>query len=72
MDLNRTYKPDWFKNLALRVDVFNIFNRQVAQAVDEIHEVDDDPSTISPTYGRTIGYNSPRQVKFSAQYDIKF
>jgi hypothetical protein len=72
MDLNLTYKPDWFKNLALRVDVFNIFNRQVAQAVDEIHEVDDDPSTISPTYGRTIGYNSPRQVKFSAQYDIKF
>jgi hypothetical protein len=70
--MNFTYKPEAIKGLGLRVDVFNVFNTQVAQAVDELHEADYDPTSISPTYGRVISYTAPRSIKLTAMYDFKF
>jgi hypothetical protein len=72
LDLNIAYKPDFVKGLVARVDVFNVFNAQVAQAVSEVHEVDYDPSTISSSYGRVLSYTAPRSVKFTIGYDKKF
>jgi hypothetical protein len=72
LDMNFTYKPEAIKGLGLRVDVFNVFNTQVAQAVDELHEADYDPTSISPTYGRVISYTAPRSIKLTAMYDFKF
>lgn len=69
IDLNLTYKPDFLKGLSLRTDVFNVFNSQVASAIDE-QQMDQDQ--VSATYGRVIAYTAPRSVKFTAAYDVKF
>jgi len=66
------YRPAMVKGLQFRVDVFNVFNRQTVQAVDELHEPAYDPATVSPTYGRVISYTAPASVKFTATYDYKF
>lgn len=72
LDMNLVYKPDMVKGLALRLDVFNLFNKQTIQAIDEVHENAYDPSTTTPTYGRVISYTAPRTVKFTVTYDRKF
>lgn len=72
LDLNVVYRPSYVKGLALRADVFNVTNKQTVQAIDEVHENAYDPSTITPTYGRAIGYTAPRSVKFTVTYDVKF
>ena len=70
--MNLAYRPTFAKGLQLRVDVFNLFNRQTAQAIDEVHENAGDISSVLPTYGRVISYTAPRAVKFTASYDYKF
>ncbi|MEK8046145.1 TonB-dependent receptor [Ideonella margarita] len=72
LDASLTYKPDTIKGLALRVEVFNVFNSQIAQAVEEVHETDGDSSSILPTYGRVLSYTPARSVKLSVSYDKKF
>jgi hypothetical protein len=72
LDVNLSYRPSMFKGLQFRLDVFNLVNRQTVQAIDEVHEVNGDPTSISPTYGRVISYTAPRSVKFTATYDYKF
>ena len=72
VDGNLTYLPASIKGLAFRVDVFNLFNRQTIQAVDEQREVDYDPDQISPTYNRVLSYSTPRYMKFTVKYDHAF
>ena len=72
LDMNLAYRPAFAKGLQLRVDVFNMFNRQSAQAIDEVHENASDITSVLPTYGRVISYTAPRAVKFTATYDYKF
>lgn len=69
-DMNLTYQPTAVKGLKLRVDVFNLFNRQSALAGAEIHENSGDATSVLPTYGRVIGYTAPRAFKLTAQYDF--
>jgi hypothetical protein len=56
--------------LKLRVDVFNLLNRQSTLAVLETHEPTGDASTVLTTYGSVVGYSAPRYVKFTAQYNF--
>ncbi len=72
LDLNLIYRPSIVKGLALRLDVFNAFNSQVAQNVDETYNVGGTGTNVSPTYERVISYTEPRFLKFSLQYDHKF
>ncbi|PZP33391.1 MAG: hypothetical protein DI603_08455 [Roseateles depolymerans] len=67
-DANVAYKPSYAKGLTLRADVFNLFNRQTAQVIDETREVSYDASSVSPTYGRVISYSRPRTVRLTAEY----
>ncbi|MBB2483877.1 carboxypeptidase regulatory-like domain-containing protein [Mitsuaria sp. WAJ17] len=67
-DMNVVYRPATIKGLSLRVDVFNLLNRQVAQNVDETYL---DGDAVSPTFGRTLSYTAPRSVKFTLSYDFK-
>lgn len=69
-DANVVYQPPAVKGLKLRVDVFNLFNKQSIQAISEIHENANDPSSVLPTYGRVIAYSAPRIFKLTAQYDF--
>ncbi|NDI85350.1 TonB-dependent receptor plug domain-containing protein [Undibacterium sp. B2R-29] len=70
LDLNLTYKPQFLKGLALKVDVFNVFNAQTVQKVSE--EYMNRAGTISSTYERVISYSSPRFAKLTAEYNYKF
>ena len=69
LDLNLVYKPMQVKGLQFKVDVFNVANRQAAQTVDEVYNVNAD---VSPTYNRVISYTPPRYVRFTAEYNYKF
>ena len=70
LDVNAAYKPARVAGLTLRVDVFNLFNKQTASVMDESREVSYDPSTVLPTYGRVISYTAPRTVRLSAEYSF--
>jgi hypothetical protein len=71
-DMNLSYRPAMVKGLQLRMDVFNLLNRQSTQAIDEVHENAGDITSVLPTYGRVIGYTAPRAFKFTVSYDYKF
>jgi hypothetical protein len=70
LDANVVYQPAYAKGLKLRVDVYNLFNRQSALARLETHEASQDPNTVLSTYGSVVAYSAPRYVKFTAQYDF--
>jgi hypothetical protein len=71
LDMNLTYKPSIFKGLALKVDVYNVANKQTVQVVDETYNVGS-TLVVSPTYGQVISYTAPRSVRLSAEYNYKF
>lgn len=70
LDLNVTFRPASVKGLTLRADIFNVFNTQTVTAVDEVHEAAYDPSTITATYGRALGYTPPRAIRLTASYEF--
>jgi hypothetical protein len=70
LDLSLQFKPAAMKDLNFKVDVFNVFNRQVAQNISEIYNAN--TTDVSPTYGRVISYTAPRSMKFTAEYNHKF
>ncbi len=72
MDLNFTYKPQAVKGLSLRWDVFNVFNAQTAQIVEEDREADGYHEPVSSLYGRVRSYTPPRSMKLSAEYVYRF
>ena len=69
LDANLIYRPALVKGLSLKWDVYNVFNRQVTQTVDEVYN---SGTTVASTYGRTISYTPPRTMRFSAEYNHKF
>jgi hypothetical protein len=72
LDLNFSYKPEAVKGLSLKVDVFNVFNAQTAQIVEEDREADGFQQPVSSLYNRVRSYTAPRSVKLSAEYNYKF
>lgn len=71
LDANVAYSPAAVKGLMLKMDVYNLFNKQTAQAVDEQYNVGGTGTGISPTYGRVISYTAPRVFRFTATYIFK-
>jgi hypothetical protein len=69
LDANVAYKPDAIKGLQLRMDVFNVFNRQAVQNVTEAYNSSDN---INPLYGTPLSYTPPRSLRFTVTYDHKF
>ncbi|MEO7106907.1 MAG: TonB-dependent receptor [Rhodoferax sp.] len=70
-DMNLQYKPDSIKGLVFKVDVLNVFNAQVAQAVDE-GQNNRLLYTTSPTANMVLSYTDPRSVRLGVQYSKKF
>ncbi|MCE3264347.1 MAG: hypothetical protein K0R43_3426 [Pseudoduganella sp.] len=68
--LNATYMPQMFKGLALKADVFNLFNRQTTLATDPVYNAG--KNKVSAYYGQVLGRAPERQVRFSAEYNHKF
>jgi hypothetical protein len=71
LDMNVTFRPAIAKDLSFKVDVFNVFNRQAAQNIEERYNAGSTNAILS-TYGRVISYTSPRSVKLTAEYNHKF
>ena len=70
LDMNLVYAPKIVDGLALKLDVFNIANKQTAQVLDDVHENAD--GSIASRSQSVLSYTSPRQLKFSVEYNKKF
>lgn len=73
LDASLSYMPAVVKGLALKMDVFNVFNKQTLQQIDQQYNQDD--GSRSPTYatpGAFVGYTAPRSVKFTVEYNHVF
>lgn len=70
IDMNVVYKPAKVKGLALKVDVFNLFNRQTVIRKNE--EYNSGANTINPLYNSVSAYAAPRAFKFTVEYNHKF
>ncbi|WP_161827801.1 TonB-dependent receptor [Steroidobacter agaridevorans] len=67
VDLSVAYTPTWAEGLTAKMDVFNVFNKQEAIAVDDRAE---DGATGAPvsTYLVPRAFQSPREFQFSLVY----
>lgn len=70
LDMNLVYKPSFVKGLTARMDVFNVFNKQTVQNIDEQQQPAYDPTGTSATYGRTLSTTSPRSIKLTVSYEF--
>ncbi|MES2151504.1 MAG: TonB-dependent receptor [Pseudomonadota bacterium] len=70
LDMNVVFRPAEMKDLALKMDVFNLANRQAIQNISEIYNAN--ATDVSPTYGRVISYTAPRSVKLTVEFNHKF
>ncbi|MGN6226278.1 MAG: TonB-dependent receptor [Dyella sp.] len=69
LSLNAAYLPKWLPGLTIQADVFNVFNKQVAQNVTELGE-NGGPGVVYSARGRVISYDAPRSVRLTARYDF--
>ena len=70
LDMNVSYKPSYVKGLELKVDVFNVFNAQIAQNVIEGYNARG--GRIANNYEAPLSLTAPRSMKLTASYDYKF
>ena len=70
LDLNFTYMPAVVKGLALKMDVFNFFDRKTVQAINETYN--SGTGVVNAGYGRVASYSDPRSVRLTAEYNVKF
>lgn len=70
LDLNAQWRPAFADDrLALKVDVFNVFDSQRVTAVNEFGE--DSAANWQPNVWQSAtGYQTPRSVRFMVQYDF--
>ncbi|MCU6434909.1 TonB-dependent receptor [Undibacterium sp. Jales W-56] len=69
LDLNFAYKPAQLDGLVFRLDIFNVFNAQTVQKVEERFN---NRNVLRATYGQVISVTSPRTAKITAEYNHKF
>lgn len=69
LDMNVVYRPATVAGLALKADLFNVFNRQIAQNLEERWNNANSPRT---TFGRVLSTTTPRYVRLTAEYIHKF
>jgi hypothetical protein len=73
LDMSLTYAPKAVEGLSVKMDLFNVFNKQTVQQIDQLYNLDS--GDRSPTYGTPgafVGYTSPRAVRFTVEYNHKF
>jgi hypothetical protein len=71
VDLTVGYRPAMLKDLSIKMEVFNVLNRQSVQNIEERYNVAD-TTQIATTYGRTVSYTPPRYARLTVEYNHKF
>jgi len=69
LDLNVTYQPNFFKGIKVRFELFNVFNSQVAEAVQEAYN---SGTRMNAQFERVLSYSAPRAGRMSVEYNHKF
>lgn len=72
VDANIKLTPSAVPGLRLQATMFNVFNRQVAEVIEERYNTGDHGSSVSRSYGAVQSYSAPRFVRLSVAYDKKF
>jgi outer membrane receptor protein involved in Fe transport len=67
LDLNVVYTPSFAKGLSLKLDVFNVLNRQTVTRYNETHE---DAGFVARHYLEVSSRNAPRSVRLTAEYNF--
>ncbi len=67
LDLNVAYTPAWAKGLSLKLDVFNVFDRQTVTRYNETRE---DAGAIARHYLEVSSRTAPRSVRLTAEYNF--
>jgi outer membrane receptor protein involved in Fe transport len=67
LDLNVAYQPRFAKGLSLKLDVFNVFDRQTIQRYNETRE---DGGAIAHSYLQVTSRTAPRSVRLTAEYEF--
>ena len=67
-DINAVYSPASLPGVKFKVDVFNIFNRQVAETIEERYN---SGTGVRSTYNTVLSYGAPRYVKLGVSYDMR-
>lgn len=70
LDLGVSYAPNVLDNrLVFALDVFNVFDQQVAQSVEERWELGGYGTRYAHS-GRVISYSAPRSMRLAVRYDF--
>jgi len=72
LDLALMYKPQFVKGLLVKVDVFNVFNKQTVTSINEELNVRAAGSSINGSSQMEQNFTAPRSATFSVQYYKKF
>lgn len=72
LDLNFSYRPALFNGFKLQMDVFNAFNRQTIETIEERYNAPGGSAAVWSRYGHVESYSAPRSIKLSASFDYKF
>jgi outer membrane receptor protein involved in Fe transport len=68
LDLNAAWSPAFTKGLNLKLDVFNVLNRQTVTRYNENRE--DGSGDIARSYLQVASRTAPRSVRVSAEYNF--
>ena len=68
-DMNLTYQPKVLPGLRATLNVFNLFNRQTVQTVQETYN--SSPTAVSNRFGGTLSTTPPRSVQLIVNYTFK-
>jgi len=69
LDLNLAYRPSVVKGLALKATVFNVFNKQTIQNVEERRNTGS--GAVRSTSQSVLSYTPPISFMFSLEYNFK-
>jgi hypothetical protein len=68
LDLNTAWNPAFAKGLSLKLDVFNVLNRQTVTRYNETRE--DGSGDVARSYLQVASRTAPRSVRVSAEYNF--
>ena len=69
---NASYRPAAFKGFKLQMDIYNAFNRQTIETIEERYNAPGGSAQVWSRYRHVESYSAPRSVKLSASFDYKF